>query len=311
MDPIDTNLDLELLAALADDRLKGEERARAIKMVASSDEALELYANTIRELRGSEAKVIPISTARRWNNWKVMVPVAAAAALAIVMVPRMTGTGKQSGLAAQYAMELAQNPRFAGALHEGWEQRGWAVTRGGGERPQAGAPAAGVAVESPLAFRLGVRSIDLQIALQRSDTALAGRLTGEMLETLRAIGFSELVSASYTELRTRLASDPLARSRERALAAEGELKQLLGSPSFAFGQWVGAADLAAQSHDVSFLRSAHGTQFIRSNMPAGSLTGEDSAALGSIDIRVSQGTDDRALDDVHATLQTVIRRRGS
>ena len=49
MDPIDTNLDLELLAALADGRLSGEERARAVRMLADSDEALELFAKRLRE----------------------------------------------------------------------------------------------------------------------------------------------------------------------------------------------------------------------------------------------------------------------
>ena len=61
MDPIDTNLDLELLAALADGRLKGAERARALKMLANSDDALELYANTVRELRDRGVPVLPIS----------------------------------------------------------------------------------------------------------------------------------------------------------------------------------------------------------------------------------------------------------
>jgi len=61
MDPIDTNLDLELLAALADGRLSGEERARAVRMLADSDEALELFANTVREQQVSEVTVIPIT----------------------------------------------------------------------------------------------------------------------------------------------------------------------------------------------------------------------------------------------------------
>jgi hypothetical protein len=45
-------------------------------------------------------------------------------------------------------------------------------------------------------------------------------------------------------------------------------------------------------------------------MPAGSLVTEDTTALRSIDTRMSQATDDRALDDVYTELQKVIKRRG-
>src|SRR5437763_11641834 len=105
MDPINTNLDLELLAALADGRLSGEERARAVRMLADSDEALELFANTVRDLRVPDVKVVSITSARRWRQWKIALPIAAAAAIAVVMVPRLVGPSKQAGLANEYAME--------------------------------------------------------------------------------------------------------------------------------------------------------------------------------------------------------------
>jgi hypothetical protein len=279
-------------------------------MLADSDEALELFANTVREQHVSDVKVVPITSARRWRQWKIVLPVAAAAALAVVMVPRLAGTAKQADLANEYAMELAQNPRFAGGLRDGWELRGWPVTRGGTRtRGTPGAPK----VESGLAFRLGVRTVDLQVALRRGDTALAGRMTNDLLETLKAVEFTDLVGASYTELKSKLSTDPIARSLDRASTAEGELSDLLGSASFGFGQWVGAADVAAQMHDATFLESRHGTRFIQSALPAGSLAADDVEALRLIDARLSQsgGANDRALDDVHAILETVIRRRGS
>jgi hypothetical protein len=313
MDSIDASVDLELLAAFIDGRLSGEERARAVKMLADSDEALELFASTLREQRTSPptvVQVVPITTARRWRQWKVMLPVAAAAVLAIVMVPKLIGPGGQPGLANQYAMELLRDPRFAEGLRAGWEERGWSVTRGGGlSREAPGMPRAGSATESRLAFRLGVRSIDLQIALRRGDTALAARLTSEVLETLNGVGFSDLVRARYTELKSALAADALPRSIERASDAEREMLDLLGSASFAFGQWVRAAELAAQTHAASFFESSHGTRFIRSTLPADSLSADDTEALQSIDARVKAGTDDRTMDDVRAILQTVIRRR--
>jgi hypothetical protein len=310
MDSISTNVDLELLAALIDGRLSGEERARALKLLANSDEALELYAQTLQHTAG--AQIVPITSARRWRQWKVMVPMAAAAALAIVMVPRLIGRGGQPGLANEYAMQLSQNPRFAGGLRDGWEARGWPVTRGAGtSRETPGTPRAGSPAETKLAFRLGVRSVDLQVALRRGDSAAAGRVAREILETLNAVAFSESVAASYNELASRLATDGAARSIERASSAERDMRELLVSPSFEFGQWVGAADLAAQTHDASFFESKHGTRYIRSTIAAGSVASDDADALRSIDARLSQGITDTALDDVHAVFQTMIRRRGS
>jgi len=314
MDSIDGNVDLELVAAFIDGRLSGEERARAVKLLADSDEALELFANTLRQQHDApDAKVLPITTARRWRQWKVIVPVAAAAAAVLAILPTLVSRGPQAVLASQYAMELMQDPRFAGGLREGWEARGWSVNRGGGvSRETPGTSRAGSPAESKLAFRLGVRTVDLQVALRRGDTALAARLTSEVQETLNAVLYSKLVAVSYAELQSRLTTEPLARSIERASHAEAELREHLGgSPSFALGQWVAAADLAAQAHDASFFASSHGTRFIRSTVPAEVVTDNDANALRSIDARLSQGADDRALDDVHADLQRVIQRRGS
>ena len=138
---------------------------------------------------------------------------------------------------------------------------------------------------------------------------LAARFTNEVLETLNAVGFSDLVRARYTELKSGLATDALPRSIERASDAEREMGDLLGSASFTFGQWVRAAELAAQTHAASFFESGRGTRFIRSTLPADSLAAVDIEALRSIDARLKAGSDDRTLDDVRAIPQTIIRRR--
>src|SRR5262249_31182097 len=159
----DPNADLELLAALFDGRLSGEERAQAVKLLAESDEALEIFANVVRDQGGEDAKVIPIRSSRRWSQWKVVVPVAAAAAVAIIMIPRLAGRLGTESLAAQYAIQLTDAPHVSDALREGWTERGWSVTRGVG-RETPGTPRA---VEPKYVFRLGVRSVDLQVSLRR------------------------------------------------------------------------------------------------------------------------------------------------
>jgi hypothetical protein len=312
MDSSDSNEELELIAALVDGKLSGEERTRAVKLLANSDEALELYASTLRyQQESSDVKVVPISSARRWRRWTVIAPAAAAAVLAIVVVPRLVSRSGPAVSASAYATELIGNPRFDGGLHAGWEQRGWSVTRGGaGSRETSGTQQVRTPLESKLAFRLGVRSVDLQVALLRPDTALAGRLTDEIIDNLKGIAFSDLAGAGYTDLRSRLATDTRAQAIDRASGAEREVRDLLKNTPFEFGEWAGAADLAAQTHDASFFESKHGASAVKSIVPAGSLDPEDVEALGTIDARVKQGLTDSALDEVHAVLQSIIRRRG-
>ena len=305
----DTNLDLELLAALADGRLSGEERNRAVKMLASSDDALEIFANTVRDLPNSAGVVGSISAARRRTLWTVFVPLAAAAAIAFVTLPRLLAPGGRVVPANQYAVQLASAPRFGDALRAGWDEHGWPVNRGGGG--SGGTAAVGSEVESKLAFRLGVRTVDLVVALRVSDTALAGRLNGEIMETLKSVDLAQAVSAHYAELGAHLATDSPARSIERASDIERQLRELLRSPSFLLGQWAGAADLAAQAHEASFFSSSYGMRFIKSAIPADRLTTDDAEAIRRIDARLADGHDERAFDDVHALLLQFIRHRGS
>jgi hypothetical protein len=130
------------------------------------------------------------------------------------------------------------------------------------------------------------------------------------LETLNAVAYADPIAARYAELKSRLATDGVARSIERASDAERELRKLLDAPSFAFGQWAGAAELAAQAHDAAFFQSKHGARFVRSTIPGGGLAPEDTEALRSIDGRTTQGFTDQALDELDKDLQKIIRRRG-
>lgn len=310
MDSANSNVDLELIAALIDGRLAGEDRARAMKLLADSDEALELYAQAWRQREETpDVKVVPLGSRLRWRQWKLVVPIALAAGLAIVVVPKLSNRGAPAASAREYAMALSQDPRFVNGLRDGWDQRGWAVTRGGGSLAgTTGSQQARTAPESGPAFRLGVRSVDLQVALQKGDMALAGRLIGEMLETLDAVALSAPVAEKYAELRSSLATGTRDQAIDRASDAEHALRDHLGSASFEFGQWAGAAELAARMHDPSFFASSQGMRFIQSNA---SITGVDSAAIRSIDARMKQGLTDPALDDVREILRGIIQRRGS
>lgn len=312
MDSTDSNVDLELIAALIDGRLADEDRARAMKLLADSDEALEIFAQAMRERQDAqEPNVVPIAASRRWRNWKVLVPVVAAAGLAIAIVPRVTSRRAQSVFANEYAAELNRDPRFAQELREGWERHPWSITRGADSfRAAGGERRVGSRLESSLSFRLGVQSLDLQVALSRGDTARAGLLTDDIVEALKAMKYADAVATSYTDFRSQLAAKPLAQSIARAADLERDMRDIVMSTAFAFGEWVGAADLATQTRNASFFASERGTRFIRSARAAGNLAPEDAQTVRSIDSLLQQGPIDRALGGVHELLQTTIRNRG-
>lgn len=311
MDSVDSNIDLELIAAFVDGRLSGEERARAVKLLAESNDALEVFANTLRVQRdAAKSTVIPITSARRWRRWTVAVPVAAAAVIAVVLVPRLASRPEPSP-ALEYATAIARTAGSGGELSPGWEQRGWSVTRGGSPSETARGERGRSAAESKSTFRLGVRSVDLQVALGRGDTALASRLTNEMVDDLKTISFSETAVVDYIELRSRLTTSPIARSIDQASSAERRLRSVIDSSTFAFGQWAGAAELAARAHNASFFESSLGANVLRSAIAPGGVAEEDAEALRSIDARLKQRPSDRVLDEVHEALQVIIRRRGS
>jgi hypothetical protein len=307
-----SNLDLELIAALIDGRLSGEERARAVRMLADSDDALEVFATAVRydaaaATHDADARVIAIP-AHRTRRWRVIVPVAAAAVLAIVLVPGVVRHRSTGDFATQYALALSKNPRFATGLGAGWNEHGWSVTRGAETRP-SGQPAGG-ALDSTIAFRLGVQSVDLDVALRGADTALARRLTGQIIDLLGAVALSQSAVLSYSELAKGLASEPLPTSMARASDAEQELRNVLNSsPSYAFGGWASAANLASQLRDTSFFTSSHGTALVRSTIPAAELTPKDSALLRLIDDRVTTGLSERGFEEIHDALQATIRQR--
>lgn len=300
----DLNDDLELIAAFIDGRLVGDDRARAMKLLADSSEALELYAEAARERYGTpDSTVVPITTGRRWRFRTLVIPIAVAAGLAIITVPVLRNRGASPVSAREYASELGRDPRFVSELTAGWEQRAWPVSRGADQAVQA----SGSAADSVVAFRLGVRSVDLQVALQQGDTVLARRMIGDILEMLNSLPLSAAVAQRYEELRSHLATDSRSGTADRAAEAERHLRERLASASFAFGQWISAAELAARTRDSAFFHSAYASRSLKS---LAGLSKDEQEAVRSVDTRAKQASTDRAFEDVDQTLRRMIQGLG-
>jgi len=307
MQSSENDIDLELIAALIDGRLAGAERQRAIELVSSSEAALEIYTDALRvQADLAPEKVVALVPRRQagTRRWLAIAPLAAAAVLLIAIVPTVKARRDQA-LFASTAMSIAQpvmgRAQVPGALATGWEERNWSVTRGAASR----------LVESTVAFRLGVRAVDLQVALVRADTVPAVRVTDEIVESLKMEPLSESVMADYSALRTRITSTA---PREQVVASasrsEEAMDAFLGSRWFDFGKWFAAGELAARTHSSEFFASNRTTRFLDWAIERGELAPSDVASLRQIRSLAAQGVSDGEYDTIRQLFLTLIQRHG-
>lgn len=313
MAPASNDFDFELIAAFIDGRLSRAERARAVKLLAESEAAFEVYTDAVRARRDLEAEgVIPIAgrrkpPARRW--WLAAVPAAAAAILLVALLPTIQAR-RQSAVLAE-STELILRPLLAQsgttpavlatAVGPGWEQHEWPVMRGG----------VGTVVESSAALRLGVRSTDLHAALAMGDRPLAARLAGEMVEVLRSVQLSETSRVDYEGLRSRIvAGDSIARITGSVSRAEQDLRDFLSSEWFGFGKWFGAGELAARAHSSAFFRSDETAKFLEAAIDNRSFGPEDVRALRDVAAFAQRGAPGNEFESVRQKFAELIRRHG-
>ena len=307
MQSSENDIDLELIAALIDGRLAGAERKRAIELVSSSEAALEIYTDALRvQADLAPEKVVALVPRRQagTRRWLAIAPLAAAAVLLIAIVPTVKARRDQA-LFASTAMSIAQpvmgRAQVPGALATGWEERNWSVTRGAASR----------LVESTVAFRLGVRAVDLQVALVRADTVPAVRVTDEIVESLKMEPLSESVMADYSALRTRITSTA---PREQVVASasrsEEGMDAFLDSRWFDFGKWFAAGELAARTHAPEFFASNRTTRFLDWAIERGELAPSDVASLRQIRGLAAQGVSDGDYDTIQQLFLALIQRHG-
>ncbi len=292
--------DLEEIAAFIEGRLTGEARARVIQQLAQSDAALEVYAEAMR-LRTERAggNVIPLPIARR-RRWIYVAPPLAAAAAALLIMTVQTARSSATSSAAALVAAMGDAPSFAAALPPDWDQRTWSVTRGGPARLG----------EPELAFRLGVRAVDLEVSLRGMDMTRAELLVAEMQGLLRQMSMSQPVVSQYALLGTRLTERDGASAADLprlAGDAEGALGDFLSSPRFGFGKWCAASELAARARRSGFFESA---EFRRVLEERDELDLDDASreSLQRIAAIMDGGVDDAEYDVLEAALGALIQR---
>lgn len=246
--PVDPND----LAALIDGRLEGEAKARVLRLVAADEDALTLLADsaeTLRDLEGTKQIGIPhsglsepaeseaiIPFRPRWKTFSAALATAVAAMviLLIYRAPDKEPVPSSSDLLAAYSSPIPDLTTYIdhtlGPVFRGEDSL----------------------VSSPgNAFRLGVRTLDLQLALQTQDRLTGIRWALEIQELLPSVvTLPELHQANYSRIEQNLGQSVVPQSTlGDTIHAESDLENTLkGSVlrvDFLFGRWVEANRLAA------------------------------------------------------------------
>ncbi len=238
--------DLETLAAFLDRRLTLSERQEFMGRLDREPELYEVFVDTVRyresQMLGT-AEVETISSGK--TSWVIPATVAALLAVA-VLGPQLTSRlGLPTG--AGLARGLVSENRLEGVLAPDWVEQGWRRTRG----------LTNLHSEVDSAFRVGVHSMDLEVALRTDRRDDATLLLRYMHGELDNIDLSDHLQLSYSDLLRQLEGGE---SFENALAGAAEIEEQAAELldieyGFAFGRWAEAGKLAAQSGNQKLLRS--------------------------------------------------------
>lgn len=231
--------DLEDLAAYVDGRLSAERRAWVEAHLLRDEELYEVFLATVefqKEHGRSAEKPNP-----RWSRIWLLLPLAAAAALALTLAPSLL----RERAPTQKWAELLE-PAAIAALNEDWSDPGWSRKRGENcPLPEA------------LPFRMGAWSLDLRLALLAGDDVEAQQLALQ-LANLAACGGLYLQESAYSQLAAQWTVTRAVDRREQATSIEKGLAELFGDDPrelrlFRLGGWAEAGRLAAATRNAPAL----------------------------------------------------------
>lgn len=321
----------EQIAAFAEGRLRGRARRRVIAHLAESAEAYQLFVDMVDDLfpvphpqhmhdRARDVEQLKsaftaprIQTGVRTflrRTWQTMRAAAwhpsprysiAAGGLAVIigttlLVNHMADrdefeTTDPTVLAQRFRVTT---PTLAESSYAtSWDRPGWAATRG----------VASSLTDSQIAFRLGVRVVDLAVAIETGTVNWRAILTAEQDALLAQIEFATLEQATLHAIDNSISVDEMRRAVE---VYDVQLRSLLPSSSYEVGKWVGAARLAAIRGDQDFFASAETLDFLARRRWHG-LPADGTAIMDDLARSAQRGLTDEDWRKMPDTLAALIR----
>lgn len=280
---------IEEIAALLDGRLEGHEREQVVEHIGQCEACYEVFTETLRfqEEEAEKGKVIEHPAARRRFVWSAASAVAAAALALIVAVPMWLGMQIEVGSidVGRLADRLAAGTEAAVLETNAYSGDGWSRTRGFGSGLN----------ETQRAFRLGVRTVDLDIALRAGDRQRAERLVQELYDMASDLPLAEMILVSYDDLLERLQGGETPESlTERSAAAASLTADAATEPYYSLGQWAEAGLLASSAGDRAFLGNRRTRRFL-TELELAELPEELHPPLAMIAERLDRGVDESDL----------------
>lgn len=240
-------LDLEDLAAFADGRLFGAERRQVVEHLADCESCYEIFA----EVKAFEDEEAPGGAAAESASPEPMAEVVVHPRARAWLRPGLGGLAAAAVLAL-VVMPLVRVDRFP-APDPGWDGHRWMATRGGPvESPRVWPPQD--LDREKAAFRLGVRTIDLRVALSADRIDRAAEVCEELEGLLRNFERPETLTSRYEGLRRRLGQgEPAEILLEEANEAEGLLEDYaVPRHYYVLGRWTEEARAAAVTRNRRF-----------------------------------------------------------